>query len=73
MALPVAARPPWLGMMDAFPRGMHPTYTPSCPFTSRRGLPWFGEGVLQPDIARVVNALAHLPLVDVTGNLLVPR
>ena len=73
MVLPGAARPPWLGVLDAFLKGVHPTYTPLCLFTSRPGVPWFGDGVLPPDVARVVTALEHLPPVeDVSENPLVP-
>ena len=73
VALPAAARPPWIGVMDAFLRGVHPAYTPLCLFTSRPGAPWFGEGVLPPDLARVVTALAHLPPVeDVVATPLEP-
>ena len=73
VARPATARPPWVGVMDAFLRGAHPAYSPLCLFTSRPGIPWFGEGVLPPDLARIVTALAHLPPVeDVAEAPLVP-
>jgi len=44
MVLLGAARPPWLGVLDTFLRGVHPTYTPCACSRPAQGYPGLGMG-----------------------------